>query len=206
MAKDDDKKPKKDTDKGRKRSSAYKLEDPGKKKTTAAKEDVAPAKAEAAPAEEAVVDDTVGDLNEAREAQAEEPGILDGLGNNVRNSVRQYLLDNVVPEGQTSGKLNVNIDAGFLKEHGPKLVSSIAQSLFKAVVPSKLEMSVPLRNDVVAEEKGQPASAAEDAGDDKPTVSVNLDLGNFFKSLFTPAAPSPEREEEGGDETEKDED
>lgn len=194
MAKDDDKKP----TKGRKRTSAYKLDESTKKEKEKPEPDAGQATEDSAAPDEAAVDDNVVDLDEAREAAAEEPGLLDGLGSHVRKTVREYLVDNVVPEGQTSGNMNINVDAAFLKEHGPKLIGSIAQSLFKAVVPNKLEMSVPLKDESAAEEAEKPT---EDDGGGDANMSVNLDLGNFFKSLF--AGPKTEVEKAEGTEAEK---
>lgn len=173
--KDDDKGKK--TTKARKKGSAYKLAD-----------DVEEGQEAAPEVADAEVEDNVVDLDEAREAQAADgSGLFDSLGDGVKAAVRDYLVENVVPDGQTSGNVAVDFDANFLKTHGPKIFTSVVQNLFKQIVPEKVEVDLPIEGDEEepAEAAEGEAKATETASDGDVKVSVNLDLANFFKGFFT---------------------
>ena len=136
----------------------------------------------------------------AKKAEETTAAAMDAdLGDNFKQSIRKYLLENVVPEGKKKGDVQVNLDADFIRDHGPKIVSSIFQSVAEAFVPEKVNVSLDENLDIHVRDtstgdnknnpqqsgsgKTQKATSSDSSG---VNMSVNVDVLNVIKGLFTP--------------------
>ena len=160
------------------------------------------------------------DLDAARQEKEEEGGsFLDStFGSALRDAFRAYVLEYVVPDGQKSGTVNVNLDRDFVKEHGGKIISSVVRSVTQSVIPEKLQMAIPTKKSEAVEGDDSestddaPAAAKEGADADGPevNVAVNFDVVSVVKDLFSSlgsvvASKRGSSEDEPDDDTDEDE-
>lgn len=118
------------------------------------------------------------------------------LADTIRGSFREYVAENVDPQEQ--GPKKINIDGEFIRDHGFNVLSNMFQSVIKAVLPEKLEMTVPGMSSTDSEdcdEVGTPAVEQEDPAVDDDSVSVNVDVAGLLRTLFTPRTTKKEEEE-----------
>ena len=123
------------------------------------------------------------------------------------------MLDNVVPDGQKSGTVNVNLDRDFIKEHGGKIVSSIFRSVTQSVIPEKLELALPTGQGEKADTDEAEEKAdveGETAEEPEVNVAVNFDVVSVVKdllgSLGTVVAAKRDAAEAEDEDDEEDED
>jgi hypothetical protein len=157
--------------------------------------------------EEAEEGAQVVNLDERREPRAV-PALEGPVGDALRQSLRKFVLDKIVPKGQTSGAVKLDLDADFLKEHGRELVSTIFQGVLRAVVPEKVQVHFPVAGGrKPAAEKGDEAtgegpgaqgetrSSGAKSGKNPVDVALNFDFGSFLRGLIgspmKAAAPEP---------------
>ncbi|MCA9562238.1 MAG: hypothetical protein KC561_02055 [Myxococcales bacterium] len=163
------------------RKSAYKLEEPAAEAETEEEQGAESASEEDDAADTTGSEDVVNldEVREAKQTSVTSAFFDSAVGQQVRGAVRNYLLSNVVPEGQTSGEVAVDFDVDFLKNHVPGILSSVAQSFLSAVSPEKVEVKVP------------PPEAAEGGQKKDVELAMNFDLQSFVKGLFKtkPAGP-----------------
>ena len=161
------------------------------------------------------------DLDAARKEKEQESGsFLDStFGSALRDAFRAYVLEYVVPDGQKSGTVNVNLDRDFVKEHGGKIVSSVVKSVTQSVIPEKLNLAIPSKkvDDAEGEDKrkadGASAEQKDDTGGEGPevNVAVNFDVVSVVKDLLGSlgtviSSKRGSSEEETSDEDEDNED
>lgn len=186
---DKDKGKDKDKTKGKDKDKAKK---PDSKKTNASTPDETLKKSKYTLAEDLPPDArTTGeapviDLKAARQKKEEESGsFLDStFGSALRDAFREYVLEHVVPDGQKSGTVNVNLDRDFVKEHGGKIVSSLIRSVTQSVIPEKLNLAIPSKKGEEAE--GAPVEGKEGTATEGPevNVAVNFDVVSVVKDLL----------------------
>jgi hypothetical protein len=155
------------------------------------------------------------DLEAKREDGEPVAGPFEGvIGDALRQSLRKFVVDKIVPEGQKKGHVDLNLDVDFLREHGRELISSLVQGVAQAILPEKVAVNLPILAKEVPEKATEGKS--DEAGEGKEEepdvgVSVNFDFISFLKGLIAspaaaPVAKAEETEADDDDEDDKAED
>ena len=92
---------------------------------------------------------------------------------NIRKAVAEYMSERAQDESVQDSK-ELNIDAAFLKEHGPSLAGSVLGAFAKSIIPEDFKLDV------------TPKAGEGEAGEGKESeqVSVKLDIGGMLQTLF----------------------
>ena len=152
-------------------------------------------------------DDSPEETDELQPAAVPTAAVFDGdLADTIRGSFREYVAEHV--ETGKEGPKKVNIDGEFIRDHGFNVLSNMFQSVIKAVLPEKLEMTVPgmsTTDGEPAEEAADPVVGQEDPAVDDDSVSVNVDVAGLLRTLFTPRTAEAEEETQPPDPNQEDE-
>jgi hypothetical protein len=146
------------------------------------------------------------------------------IGETLRESFRDFVLKNVVPEGQ-KGRVDVNLDADFLRKHGTQLIASLMEGVAKAILPDAVNVPLAAKADKpktepAAEAASAPAAEGAEGAEGDVDIAVKFDAMSFLKTLLAPAASAvaqaaasasaaiaaPQVEAQGKDEGEPDND
>jgi len=159
------------------------------------------------PAEETVQASEETDDSPEETEQPQPAAVFEGdLAETIRGSFREYVAENVGKNEQ--GPKRVNIDGEFIRDHGFNVLSNMFQSVIKAVLPERLEMTVPGMSATDGEpnkEGAEHAVGQKDPAMDDDSVSVNVDVAGLLRTLFTPRTtekkeeskpPEPDQEDE----------
>lgn len=117
----------------------------------------------------------------------------------VRTAVSDYVADKI---GAAPGD-ELNVDAAFLRQHGPAMMATVVEAFTRALVPKEIEVDVPAPAGIDAANAppidGEPAPKPA-PGSTKIKIDVNALITNLFASLTRPRAPEvPKRQPEPSD-------
>jgi hypothetical protein len=92
---------------------------------------------------------------------------------NIRKAVSDYISGSLEDEKVQESK-ELNIDAAFLKEHGPSLAGSVLGAFAKSIIPEDFKLDVTPTN-----ENGE-----KKEGEESDQVAIKLDIGGMLQTLF----------------------
>lgn len=115
------------------------------------------------------------------------------LQGSVKKALEGYVSEKVV--GDQPIKTEINVDAEFLREHGPGMLASAIQGFAKAIIPEELKLDLD-KPTATTDQGAQDAENAPSTPGDKQQVSLKLDLNGmiqgFFANLAKPKEKPPE--------------
>lgn len=111
------------------------------------------------------------------------------LQGSVKKALEGYVNDKVV--GDQPIKTEINVDAEFLKQHGPGMLASAIQGFAKAIIPE--EFKVDLDKPTATTDQGSQDGENAPAPGEKQQVSLKLDLGGMIQGFFANLAKPPSK-------------
>jgi hypothetical protein len=110
------------------------------------------------------------------------------LQGSVKRALEGYVSEKVVADQQITSEINV--DAEFLKQHGPGMLASALQGFAKAIVPEELKLDLD-KPTATTDQGAQDGDAAPPS--EKQQVSLKLDLGGMIQGFFANLAKGPQK-------------
>lgn len=110
------------------------------------------------------------------------------LQSTVTDTFNDYIVEHVSPENGAVPGGEVNVDAEFLKAHGPALFSQMLQAVAKSIIPEEISIELP-RSDAATNTDNAAANTDEDGkpkvAPKPPQTKVKIDLAGMINGLLS---------------------